>query len=74
MGVAEWWSSEVRGRFITSGSELDGVCGSKEVWLFDQFSELGGLRWPRGRLVAECDEKGEHGTEVGRRRRIAYVK
>lgn len=36
----------------------------KEVWLFDQFSELGGLRWPRGRLVAECDEKGEHGTEV----------
>lgn len=36
---------------------------TKEVWFF-QFSELGGLRWPRGRLVAECDEKDEHGTEV----------
>ena len=31
---------------------------------FGSFNLRNWLRWPRGRLLAECDEKDEHGTEV----------
>lgn len=48
-------------------------CDQEEVWLFE-FSELGGLRWPRGRLVAECDEKDEHGNEVDEEEELRQVK
>lgn len=33
-----------------------------------------GLRWPRGRLVAECDEKDEHGNEVDEEEELRQVK
>jgi hypothetical protein len=61
--VAEWWSSEVRGRF-TSSSELKGVCGQGGLALSNF-----GIGWVKGGqeagwLQSVMRRVREHGTEV----------